>query len=59
VTSPQEIACRECAKHGVRTKAVRVGAQDACDVYVCESILSHVVRVPVESQGEPWREAAQ
>jgi len=44
----QEIKCPTCQK-----KATRVGAQDACDVYVCEE--QHITRIKVDAPRNEWK----
>lgn len=59
MTSPSEpirgaefIVCSTCSE-----RATRVGAQDSCDVYVCEQ--QHITRVKVGAPRTEWNELAQ
>lgn len=54
--SAQSIACPECAKAGRRVRAERVGAQDGCDIYVCEAKETHLLRIRVGDPREAWKE---
>jgi hypothetical protein len=52
MTSPSKaaeyIVCPTCSK-----KATRAGAQDACDVYVCEE--QHITRIRVGFPRNEWK----
>jgi hypothetical protein len=45
----EHIVCPVC-----QSKATRVGAQDACDVYVCDA--HHVTRVLINAPRNEWKE---
>lgn len=47
IRGAEHIVCPTCKK-----KATRVGAQDYCDVYVCED--KHLTRIKIGSKREVW-----
>lgn len=49
--APEHIFCPDC-----EGKSTRVGAQDSCDVYVCESDTSHLTRIKVGAPRKVWNE---
>jgi hypothetical protein len=49
IKAPEHIVCPVCAK-----MSTRVGAQDYCDVYVCED--KHLTRIKVGAKRKIWPE---
>lgn len=54
MTSPskaaEHIVCPECG-----SKSTRVGAQDACDIYVCTNDATHLTRIRINFPRNEWK----